>query len=102
LRFSVLPDAESNTPTGNLFRPGLRVGCTIAHHRLIGVHIQINARAGELWRNDDSLDEIEMKRDAEKVRRWRAHRIAFYQFASRWFRKHLSHILEEIGERERD
>lgn len=87
----------------NLFRRGLRVGCTLERHREIGVHAAINARAGEQWRNacpwhSWDLQEVNRVRDAEKVRAWRCNHVRFRQFGSRWFRRHLGHILEEIGE----
>jgi len=81
----------------NLFRKGLYVGCTAHRHQQIGVHIAINARAGELWRNDDTLNETEMKRDAQAVKEWRRIRLRFFpRFYSKWFRKHMKHILEEL------
>ena len=36
---------------GNLLRRPVRIGCTIARHRELGVHAAINAKGGEVWRN---------------------------------------------------
>lgn len=77
---------------------GLRLGCTVARHRQLGVHAPINAKAGEAWRNDPSDGfkgkhdgYIDLVRDAQKmksgvvVRRWN----------SRWFSKRFAHLLHE-------
>lgn len=59
------------------------LGCTKMKAQQIGVNAQINARGGEFWRNDDTLDEIEMQRDGNKM---------FYQVNSKFFRKNKNRI----------
>lgn len=77
------------------------LGCTLATHRRLGVHAVINARGGEQWRNAPDLEEIEMQRDARKIRDRIEGRVRFYQFNSRCFRRHqsrLSHLLSTHDE----
>lgn len=67
----------------------LALGCTKARHERLGIHAVINARGGQAHLNDYSWDieEIEMRRDAQKIKDWLSKRIRFYQFCSRYFRK---------------
>ena len=66
----------------------LNLGCTLHTHKRLGIHAVINARGGQQWRNDqENIQEIEAKRDAQAVRDWQMSRIRFYQFTSRTFRR---------------
>lgn len=58
---------------GPLFRPGVRVCITAARHRALGVNASINARAGECWRNQWSMGEVQVNRGnlRREVRRLR-------------------------------
>lgn len=77
------------------------VGCTIERHRQIGVHAPINARGGELWRNSkygtpnhpDSVQGLDMVRDAWAIRDQREKRIPIRFFLTRWFRNRCAHLL---------
>lgn len=51
---------------GPLFRKGMYSGTTASHARRIGVHVGINVRAGEFWRNHPSE---EYKIDRRNARR---------------------------------
>ncbi len=64
-----------------------RLGCTAARHAQIGIDAVINARAGRYDLNNETTEEIEMQRDAQRIRDRLASRIRFYQFNSRHFRK---------------
>ena len=65
----------------------LFLGCTLARHQRLGIHAVINARAGQQWRNFDTIQDIEMQRDARRLRDWLSLRIRFYRFGSRCFRR---------------
>jgi len=74
----------------------LQIGCTIVRHEQIGIDVVVNARAGEQWRNDLTLDEIELQRDGRAIKAWLSQRIRFYQVHSKFFRKHrmkINHLL---------
>lgn len=77
-------------------RKTLYLGCTLERHKQLGAHAAINARGGEMWRNGTSREETEMQRDARKIRDRLNARVRFYQFNSKFFRRHqarLSHLL---------
>lgn len=79
----------------------LDLACTLARHRQLGAHAAVNARAGEQWRNFTTLDETEQMRDARKVRARIAERVRFYQFNSRFFRRHaarFSHLISRYDD----
>lgn len=68
----------------------LRLGLTAAQHAQMRHPIDaiVNARGGNLHLNDfDVIEEIEMQRDANKVRDYLQFRHTIYQFNSRHFRK---------------
>lgn len=69
----------------------LRLGCTVMQHATIGrIDAIVNARGGELWRNDlDRIYEIELKREARAYRDWQTKRIRPSRFTTRAFR-HLN------------
>lgn len=75
----------------------LYIGCTAARHKLLGVHAVVNARGGELWRNELTLDEIEQRRDGQRIKDRSQHRIRFYQVHSRFFRRHIDKIQHLIS-----
>jgi hypothetical protein len=80
----------------------LVLGCTKAAHKRIGIDAVVNARAGEQWRNSDTIEETEMKRDARKVRDRIEHRVCFYQLNSEFFRAHqhrFAHLISDPHER---
>jgi predicted GIY-YIG superfamily endonuclease len=82
-------------------RKSLYLGCTIDTHKRLGAHAPVNARAGEQWRNMDTLEETEMKRDARKIADRVKSRVRFYQFNSRFFRRHqarLQHLISDPNE----
>ena len=70
----------------------LNMGCTLARHQAIGIDAVVNARGGETWRNDLTLEEIELRRDGRKIKDWQFGRVRFYQVNSRFFRRHLERI----------
>ncbi len=60
-----------------------------------------HARAGRQDLNDLTLDEHEMRRDARAIRDRTERRVRFYQFGSRFFRRHrerLTHLLADRSE----
>lgn len=75
----------------------LDIGCTAARHAKLGVHATINARAGLQHLNDQSLDEIEMHRDARAIKAYITRRVRFYQVCSRFFRRHQARIQHLIA-----
>jgi hypothetical protein len=69
-------------------RKPLRLGCTLEQHARMGIDAVVNARGGEIWRNDlDVIEENEMARDAWKVRDKLERNVTIYQFNSRHFRR---------------
>lgn len=78
----------------------LNLGCTAFRHKQIGIHAVINARAGRQDLNNRSDEEIEMRRDAEKIRQKLESRIRFYQFNSKAFRKapQVQHLLSSYDD----
>ena len=47
--------------------------------------------------NDQSLDDIELERDARKIKDRLANRIRFYQVNSKFFRRHINRIAHLIS-----
>lgn len=84
-------DARSNYP--------IRLGCTWARHQRIGIDVVVNARGGLQHLNDDSIEEIELRRDAQKIRDWFSGRVTIHQFNSRYLRsrniERVKHLLAE-------
>lgn len=78
----------------------LNLGCTKLRHKQIGVHAAINARAGRQHLNDLSIEDIEMIRDARKIKDKLSSRIRFYQFNSKHFRKaaQVQHLLSNYND----
>lgn len=70
----------------------LYIGCTTARHKTIGIDAVVNARAGEQWRNDLTLDEIELRRDGRAIKDRLQKRVRFYQVNSKFFRRHINRI----------
>lgn len=82
-------------------RTKLNLGCTLAEHQRLGIHAVVNARGGQLGLNNKSIQEIEMERDARRIRDYKLSRVRFYQFNSRWFRnrtREVGHLLAERNE----
>lgn len=78
------------------------LGCTAARHKRIGIDAVINARGAQQWRNDDTQEEIEMRRDSRKIADHKRDRVRFYQFNSRHFQKRLpqlQHLLSSSEDR---
>ena len=75
----------------------LYLACTVETHLRLGVHAPINARAGEHWRNWESQEETERKRDARKIRERITARVRFYQFNSKFFRRHQERFTHLIS-----
>jgi hypothetical protein len=74
----------------------LRLGCTLARHKQIGIHAIINARAGRQDLNDLSHEDVELHRDARKLREHRESRVIIHQFNSRFLfrnRARVAHLL---------
>jgi hypothetical protein len=65
----------------------LHMGCTKEQHAQIGIDAVVNARGGQQWRNQPDTEEVEMSRDANKVRDWLRNRVRIYQFNSKHFRR---------------
>lgn len=82
------PNAAGATQPAKLY-----LGCTAARHAQIGINAVVNARAGRQSLNDMTMAEVEMMRDAIKVRQHRASRVIIHQFNSRPFRRRLSHLV---------
>ena len=75
----------------------LNLGCTIARHQRLGIIAVINARAGRQDLNDQSLDDIELERDARKIKDRLLNRVRFYQVNSKFFRRHINRIAHLIS-----
>jgi hypothetical protein len=73
----------------------LNIGCTAARHAKLGIHAVINARGGMQHLNSQTIEDIEMIRDARKIQGWKDRRVCFYQFNSKHFRKakQVQHLL---------
>lgn len=70
----------------------LDIGCTKAWHQKIGIDAVINARGNQQWRNQMTMDNIELMRDGQRIRDKLDRRIRMYQVCSRFFRKHQGRI----------
>ena len=85
----------------SLSRKRLYLGCTMARHVRIGIDAVVNARAELQSLNDQTQEEIELTRDASKIQAWRESRVRFYQFNSKFCRRHLhrlSHLLSRYDD----
>lgn len=73
----------------------LRLGCTRMQHDMIGkIDAIVNARGGDLWRNDlDRIYEIELHREARAYRDWQTKRVRPPRFTTRALR----HLNAEFG-----
>lgn len=79
----------------------LYLGCTSHRHKQLGVNAVVNARAGLQHLNDLSIEDIEMQRDARKIQDHIRTRVRFYQFNSRFFRRHqarLQHLVSSYND----
>jgi len=79
----------------------LYLGCTADRHHELGAHAAVNARAGQAHLNMPTIEDIELMRDAIKIREHLEHRVRFYQFNSRFCRRHqhrLAHLLSDPHE----
>lgn len=79
----------------------LYLACAVSQHLHLGAHAPINARAGEHWRNWESQEETERKRDARKIKDRITSRVRFYQLNSKFFRKHrarFKHLISTYDE----
>lgn len=70
----------------------LNLGCTAWKHFRLGIHAVVNARAGEQWRNHETIEEIELQRDARAIKTRLQSRVRFYQFNSKFFRRKMSRV----------
>jgi hypothetical protein len=70
----------------------LDIGCTLYRHQILGVNAVVNARGGRQQLNDLTQEDIELRRDAQKIRDWQSSHICFYQFNSRFFRRHQKRV----------
>jgi hypothetical protein len=73
----------------------LWLGCTRARHAQIGVNAVVNARGGMQQLNEQTQEDVELMRDARKVKDWKERRVRFYQFNSKHLRKapQVQHLL---------
>lgn len=76
----------------------LDLGCTVARHKQIGVNAIVNARAGLQNLNDLSIEDIELRRDARKIRQHAAERVIIHQFNSRFLRRHRNRVRHLISD----
>lgn len=79
----------------------LDLGCTEWRHKQIGIDAVVNARAGRKQLNDQSIEDVEMMRDAIKIRERIRNRVIFRQFNSRFFRRQqerFAHLMSGYGE----
>lgn len=67
----------------------LNIGCTLARHKQIGINAVVNARAGRQDLNDLTIEDIELRRDAQKIRQYREERVIIHQFNSKAVRRNL-------------
>jgi hypothetical protein len=73
----------------------------LQQHRQIGfIDAIVNARGGNQHLNNlDDIEQIEMRRDAAKVRDWQEKRITIRQFNSKTFRRsRLAYLAVGFGE----
>ena len=78
-------------------RRKLVIGCTVERHRQIGIHAVVNARGGNQHLNDQSMEDIELMRDARNLEAWRTGRVRFYGFNSRFCRKHIGRLAHTLS-----
>lgn len=79
----------------------LYLGCTAREHKRIGIDAVINARGLELWRNNKELEEIELIRDARRIKEKTENRVNFYQICSKFFRRNkyrIAHLLSNYSD----
>ena len=70
-------------------------------HQMLGIHAVVNARAGLYELNNLTNEDIEMRRDADKINNRLQNRVRFYQFNSKHFRKQqtrLAHLLSSYDD----
>lgn len=79
----------------------LHIGCTVERHRQIGINAVVNARAGLQHLNDLSQEDIELRRDAQRIRDRVERRVRMYQVCSRFFRRNRDRI-EHLMDRYED
>ena len=78
----------------------LYLGCTQHRHAQIGIHAIVNARAGRQDLNDHSQEDIELMRDARKVRDRIQSRVRIEQFNSRFMRRNHHRVAHLVSSRE--
>lgn len=78
----------------------LHIGCTAARHARLGIHAIINARGGMQHLNSQTIEDIEMIRDARNIQNWINGRMRFYSFNSKHFRKakQVQHLLSSYDQ----
>lgn len=87
---------ETNLKDSNMKH--LELGCTAHRHSLLGINAVVNARAGRQDLNDETIEDVELKRDARKINARLEDRVRFYQFNSRFCRRNrarLAHLLSD-------
>ena len=77
----------------------LNIGCTVERHRQIGVNAVVNARAGRQDLNDVTIEDVEMMRDAIKIRQRLESRIAIHQFNSKFARRNIERLAHLLSDR---
>lgn len=70
----------------------LYLGCTALRHAEIGIDAVVNARGGELWRNDMTIEDKELLRDGRKIKDRVQSRVILRQVNSKFFRRNKSRI----------
>lgn len=70
----------------------LAIGCTAMRHKAIGIHAVVNARGGLQCLNQQTMEDIALMRDGLRIRARLERRVRFYQFESRFFRRHIGRV----------
>lgn len=76
----------------------LDIGCTAARHEQIGINAVVNARAGLQHLNRQTIEDVELMRDAMKIKNRLENRVRFYQVNSRFWRRHQKRIAHLISD----
>lgn len=77
------------------------IGCTPRRHAELGIHAVVNARGGRQHLNCLTQEDIELQRDSQRIALRKSARVRFYQFNSKFCRRHrgrLAHYLSEADE----
>lgn len=81
-------------------RNRLYLGCTLFRARCLGVEAIVNARGGRQDLNDLTQEDIELRRDAQKILDHREHSVIIRQFNSKFLRRNRARVAHLLFDEE--